>query len=107
MTKQKSWFTFGMVVCILVIGALACVFPAEVAIKRGVIPSASGEGKAILHVKNAGCDCETSVVSGMIQYKDGRDPNMVYFTGNIEHTLNPGESVRARSAEQSEAVRVL
>ena len=90
MTKKKIWLVFGMVVGILVLGALACVFPAEVAIDDGLLLSAVDDGFATLNLTRAGCDCETSVVSGKLKYTDGKGPDKVHFTGKIDHTLDPG-----------------
>jgi hypothetical protein len=90
MTKKKSWFVFAMVVCLLILGALACVFPTEVVIDGGLFPSAIDEGYAKLDVAKAGCDCETSVVTGRVKYTDGRGPDKVHFTGKVDHILNPG-----------------
>lgn len=90
MTKKKSWLILGMMICILVIGALACVFPAEVTIEDGLIPSAIDDGNATLNLAKAGCDCDTSAVSGKFKYTDGQGPDKVHFTGKIDHTLNPG-----------------
>ena len=90
MTKKKNRLVFAIVVCMLVLGALACVFPAEVTIERGLIPSAIDEGYATLDLAKAGCDCETSVVTGKFKYTDGQGAALVHFNGKIDHILNPG-----------------
>ena len=90
MSKNRPWFLFLVAVCLLILAALACTFPAVVAIEEGLVPSAVDDGYATLDVSKAGCDCDTSIVSGKLKYTDGQGPNKVHFTGKIEHTLEPG-----------------
>ena len=90
MTKKRSWLVFVMAVCILVLSALACVFPAEATIDGGMVPSAIDEGYATLNLTKAGCDCETNMVSGKLMYTDGKGRDKVHIIGKIDHTLDPG-----------------
>ena len=88
MTKKSPWFAILLVVFTFVLVSLACVFPAEVTIEGGLIPSAIDDGYAKLDLKKAGCDCETSKVSGKLKYTDGVNPYKVDITGTIDHTLD-------------------
>jgi hypothetical protein len=90
MAKKKCWLVCLGVVCTLVVAALACVFPATVAINGGLVPSAIDDGYAIVDLTKAGCDCDTSVETGKLKYTDGQGADMVHFTGKIDYTLDPG-----------------
>jgi hypothetical protein len=92
MKKKKTWLVFGMVVCIFVVGALACVFPAKLTITDGLLPSSDGKGSATLNTKNVGCDCESDHVSGELTYHEFKKNGKisVAFSGIIDHNTEPG-----------------
>jgi hypothetical protein len=90
MTKKKVWLIFVMVGCTLVSGAIACGFPAKLGIEDGKVLSALGDGYATLNLTNAGCDCETGLVTGKLEYTDGQGPDKVLFTAKIDHELGSG-----------------
>lgn len=90
MSKKNPWSVSLMLLALLVAVALACVFPAEVVIEDGQVPSAIDDGMAVITLKNAGCACDTSVISGKIKYEDGSGEQKVHFTGKIDYSVDPG-----------------
>jgi hypothetical protein len=94
MAKKKCWLVCLGVVCTLVVAALACVFPATVAINGGLVPSAIDDGYAIVDLTKAGCDCDTSVETGKLKYTDGQGADMVHFTGKIDWLMSRSSARR-------------
>ena len=90
MLEKNPWVAFVMMVALLILVALACVFPAEVTIEEGLVPSAIDDGYATLNLAKAGCNCETSEADGKFKYTDGQGLDKVHFTGQIDYTLDSG-----------------